>query len=85
MDADTALNDFLKDHSQIEPARQPLQPGRHVDAVAVNIVAFHQDIANVDTNAILGTLGLRQFLVALGNRTLNIDRTVESRRAERSL
>jgi hypothetical protein len=48
-----------------------LQARRDVDGVAIEIVAFHDDVADVDADAKRDALLLRQFGVALGYALLN--------------
>ena len=50
-----------------------LQPGRHVDAVAVNIVPVDYDVADVDADAEFNALVRRHFGVALDHSALNVD------------
>ena len=53
------------------------QPRRDVDAVAQNVVALDQHIAEVDADAIDDALGLRNVGVALGHQLLDRDRAFD--------
>src|SRR5260370_7477369 len=52
-----------------------LQPGRYVDAVAINVILVADDVANIDTNAELDASCSRHVDIALSHAALNIDRT----------
>jgi hypothetical protein len=62
------------------------KPRGNVDAVAVNIVGFDDDVAEIDSNAILDPMMLRQCRIASHQILLNhdaaadgFDRTIENR------
>src|SRR4029453_3348653 len=50
-----------------------LQPCRHVDAVAINIVVVADDVADIDSNAELDAALDRQLGIALDHAALNVD------------
>jgi hypothetical protein len=54
-----------------------LQPGRDVDAIAQNVVAFDQHVAEIDADAIEDALGLEGSGVALGHQVLDRDRAFD--------
>ena len=54
--------------------RQPLQPRRHVDAIAIEIVAIDDDVAEIDADAELDVPVLGNPGVALRHAALNFDR-----------
>ena len=54
--------------------RQPLEPRRHVDAVAIEIVALDDDVAEIDADAELDVPVLGNSGVALRHAALDFDR-----------
>ncbi len=72
---DTVANLIIGAAREAYPAGlgKPFQPGRHVDPVALDIVAVDYHIAQIDADAELHALVLRQIGVALGNRPLRLD------------
>ena len=54
---------------------EPLQPHRQVHAVAVEVVAVDDDVAEVDAHAKLEMPVLRHACVALGHAALDLDGT----------
>ncbi len=64
-----------------DPARlaNPLQPRRDVDAVAENVVAVDQDVAEIDPDAVEDALRLRQRRVAFLHHLLDQDRAFDRR------
>jgi hypothetical protein len=61
------------------PARlaNPLQPRRDIDAVAQNVVALDQDVAEADADAVEDALRLGRPGVALGHQFLDRDRAFD--------
>ena len=57
--------------------RQALEPGRHVDAVAVDIVRLDDDVAEVDPHAEQHAAFLRLIGVQLGHRRLDRHRALD--------
>ncbi|MET4691612.1 hypothetical protein ABIA13_006120 [Sinorhizobium fredii] len=57
---------------------QSLQARGYVDAVAVDVIAFDNYIAEVDTDAKLNSLGLGDALSAVGQFPLDHGRTLDS-------
>jgi hypothetical protein len=53
--------------------RKPLEPGRHVDAVAIEIVAVDDDVAEIDADAELDVPVLGNPGVALHHAALDFD------------
>jgi len=51
--------------------RQPLQPRRDVDAVAINIAAIGDDVAEINPDAKAQTALLGQIQIAVGHCALN--------------
>ena len=60
---------------QADAARlgQRLDAGRNVDAIAVNVVALDDDVAEVDAVAEPDSPILRHIAIALGHAALNVD------------
>ena len=56
--------------------RERLEPGGDVDAVAVNVVALDDDVAEVDADAERDALVLGQLALALGDAPLHLDRAL---------
>ena len=54
-------------------SRQPLEPRRHVDAVAVEVVAVDDDVAEIDADAELDVPVLGNAGVALEHAALDLD------------
>src|SRR5207237_10632560 len=52
-----------------------LQPRGDIDAVAMNVVAINDDVADVDANTKVKTLMGRSSCITLGHATLHVDRT----------
>ena len=50
-----------------------LQPGRHVDAVAVDVVVVADDVADIDADAKFDAPVRRHIGVALDHAALNVD------------
>ena len=55
----------------------PLQPRRDIDALAENVVALDQHVAEVDADAVDDALGLGHVGVALGHQLLDGDRAFD--------
>src|SRR5262249_10488425 len=53
---------------------EPLEPRRYIDAVPVNIVGRHDDVAEIDADAKLDAAVLRQPGIARPKRVLHIER-----------
>src|SRR5215470_688144 len=53
---------------------EPLEPRRYIDAVPVNIVGRHDDVAEIDADAELDATVLRQPGIARPKRVLHIER-----------
>jgi hypothetical protein len=56
---------------------QRLQPGSDVHAIAKDVAILHHDIADVDSDAKLQPVLLRERLVGGGKRVLNRNRAIE--------
>ncbi len=56
-------------------SRQPLQPHRDVDAVAINVVAVDDHVAEIDFDAKAQALLLGEIQIAGGHRALDFGRT----------
>ena len=61
------------------PARlaNPLEPRRDIDALAQNVVALDQHVAEIDADAVDDALGLGDVGVALGHQLLDRDRAFD--------
>jgi hypothetical protein len=55
-----------------------LESGRDVDAIAENVVAIDDDVADVDADPEIDSLLRRRACIALGHATLHVDCTAHS-------
>jgi hypothetical protein len=64
--------DIARDHNATRLGER-LQPRRHVDAVAIDIVVIADDVADIDSNAELDAALGRYLDIALDHPALNVD------------
>jgi hypothetical protein len=68
------------DFAHADPAGfgQPFEPSRNVDAIAINIVAVHDDVAEVDADAERDAMVRWHVHIAVLHRALDLDRALDS-------
>ncbi len=74
-EAEDALDLLVDGPGDADPARfgQALEAGRHVHAVAVDVLALDDDLAEIDADAEVDLAVVRDTGVARGHRLLNLD------------